>query len=195
MRVFITNSDSPLEENFEKVLFEFEREFENDPISFGEADIMTGASCGALLVELKEWLPLILPAASVLFFTGKSIEENLEAWGKIGVRIKSLFDRLHATSAANQITVDNQLASLIAVSHLIQEVPSDFYRLLNIFGINGYLQEVIDCTIEEVEEQHISTFFSYHCIFHLDHLRFYSVTVGSNGTVLGCAALNQTGND
>ena len=195
MRIFLTNSDSPLEENFEEVLFEFKREFDNDPISFDQADIMTGASCGALLIELKEWLPLILPAASLLFFAGKAVEENLEAWGKIGARIRSLFDRLHSTSADKRITIDNQIAALISVSHLIQEVPSEFYRLIKIFGINGYLQEVIDCTEEEVDEQSISTFFSYQCIFHLDDLRFYSVTIGSDGTVIGWAALNHTKND
>ena len=191
MRIFLTNSDSPLEENFEEVLIDFEREFENEAVSFGEADIMTGASCGALLVELKDWLPLVLPAASLLFFSGKRIEENLEAWGKIGGRINSLFDRVHATSADKQITIDNQIAAIIGVSHLAREISSDCYTLLKIFGINGYLQDVFDCTEEEISEQRISTFFSYHCIFQLDDLRFFSVTVDSSGTVIGSSALNQ----
>ena len=68
-------------------------------------------------------------------------------------------------------------------------MPSSYYRLHNILGINGYVQEVIDCMEGEVEEQKIGTYSSFHCIIELDELRFYAVTVNTDGEVLVCSAL------
>ena len=65
MRVFVTNSDEPLEENFDEVSDKVEADFRSEKISFAEADITPGASCGALLVELKEYIPTLLPASAI----------------------------------------------------------------------------------------------------------------------------------
>ena len=191
MRLFLTNSDSPLEDNFEEVLAEFKNAFKDDPVSFDEADIMIGASCGAMLIELKEWAPYVFPAATLAFFQGKRIEENLEAWGKISERIKGLLTRVLKTSPDKVVTVDNRLAASIALAHLAKETHGTGYKLHQILGINGYVQEVMDCTDELVEEQMISTFLSYHCIIELDYCRFFGVTVDTEGRVISCAKLSR----
>lgn len=191
MRLFLTNSDSPLEDNFEEVLADFENEFKEDPVSFDEADIMVGASCGAMLIELKEWAPYVFPAVALAFFQGKRIEENLEAWGKISERIKGLLTRVLKTSPDKVVTVDNRLAASIALAHLAKETHGTGYKLHKILGINGYVQEVMDCTDELVEEQMISTFLSYHCIIELDYCRFFGVTVDTDGQVISCAKLSR----
>lgn len=58
-------------------------------LSFKAADIGTGASEPAFVTQLIEWWPLTSGIA--LFFAGKKIEENLDAWTRIYARLKPFF--------------------------------------------------------------------------------------------------------
>ena len=67
-----------------KIEAEHQRPFEYE-------DIGRGASQPAFFVTLIELLPY--PGAIALFFTGKKINENIEAWGKLYERLKNFLNR------------------------------------------------------------------------------------------------------
>jgi hypothetical protein len=58
-------------------------------LPFKETDIGTGAGEPAFVTQILEWWPVAGGAA--VFFAGKKIEENLEAWTKIFARLKPFF--------------------------------------------------------------------------------------------------------
>ncbi|KYK46283.1 hypothetical protein A1D31_32455 [Bradyrhizobium liaoningense] len=66
-------------------------------LPFEETDIGTGASVQAFWTTLAEAWPFV--AAAAVFFSGKKIEENIEAWQKLFERLrpfikhKAVFDR------------------------------------------------------------------------------------------------------
>jgi hypothetical protein len=60
-------------------------------LSFEETDIGTGAGVQAFWTTLTDTWPFV--AAAALFFSGKKIEENLEAWHKLFKRLTPFINR------------------------------------------------------------------------------------------------------
>ena len=79
---------------------------------FKYVDIGPGASWPAFLTYLSIAPGLAL--ALGIFFAGSPIEKNLEAWSKIGKRIKKLFKR--------RPVLDRHAAAVIAAERVIEEM-------------------------------------------------------------------------
>lgn len=182
MRIYITDSDGPLEENFEEISRKFADVFSGEEIDFSDADILPGASLTALLAEFRNELYIGIPLA--VFFAGKTIEENIDAWHKILKRLVGLFTRLKTTTENVRVTIDNHGAALIAFNYVLDRYESTGFRLVRVLGINGLAEDVIDCQDEQIEERFVGSFMSYLCIFQLDHLLYLEVLVDSSGEIL-----------
>jgi len=182
MRIYITDADRPLEENFEETEQRFLEAFADEEVDFREADILPGASLTALLAEYREVFYVGIPVT--LLFAGKRIEENLEAWGKLLKRLVDLYQRLRSKFSRNRVTVDNHSAALIAFDYVLERYESTGFRLLRVLGINGLGADVLDCRDEAVDERMVGTYMSYLCIFELDDLLYLEVLVDSSGEIL-----------
>lgn len=182
MRIFITDTEEVLDESLEVVLQDLQSRFEDEDISFSEADIASGASVMAVLAEYKDTLYVGIPIA--LFFAGKKIEENLDAWGRILERCMKLFKRIKTATERTSVTVDNRTAAIIALDEVLRCAESSGYRLMNISGINGFHQEVVNCSDAPVNEREVSYFLYYMCIFEINDYRYYEVIVDSSGDIV-----------
>lgn len=182
MRIYITDSDGSLEENYKAIEGIFAEEFSGEEIDFSDADILPGASLMALLAEFRQELYIGVPLA--IFFAGKAIEENIDAWHKILKRLVGLFTRLKMTSEEVRVTIDNHGAALIAFKHVLDRYESRKFRLVRVLGVNGLAEDVIDCQGEQIEERFVGSYISYLCIFQLDHLLYLEVLVDSSGEIL-----------
>lgn len=93
-------------------------------VSFKYVDIGTGASAPAFVATLMDLLPYAALIAT--FFSGKKIEENLDAWGKIYVRLKKFLNR--------NPTLDMQGASMLAV----QSITASMGKVPTSIQLTGY---------------------------------------------------------
>jgi hypothetical protein len=191
MRIFITESEGQFEDNLDESITNYRAVFKTNDVSFESADIGPGASVTAILAEYKDTMYVGVVVA--LFFAGKKIEENLVAWGAILDRCVSLYQKIKLATVRTRVTVDNQTAALIAFQHILSLTNSNSYRLMNIFGVNGYIQEIIDCSKEPIGERQASTFLYYLCLFQLDDFRYYEVIVKSSGEVISSTLMADDG--
>ncbi len=193
MRIFITKGDGQCSEALDEIQSDFESLFNVEEVNFSKADILPGASCLALLVEFKELISI--GALMAIFFSGKRIEENLEAWMNILRRLISLYERVKSNFRKYKLNIDNQSAALISLHHIFDRYDSKGYRLVRVFGVNGFVQDVIDYTDQRMEECHVGMFVSFICIFEMDDMCLCEVVVDSSGEVLRSGLLSREGID
>ncbi len=83
-----------------------------------KTDVGHGADFPCVLVELLadlDWKSLIAPVAvGSLFFKGKAIQENLEAWVALGKKLLGLFRRMKPTR------IDEKAAVLLVLNSIVE---------------------------------------------------------------------------
>ena len=113
------------EDDWEQKSEAFKKRLEAEyKLPFEYEDIGTGASAPAFFATLMDLAPYAAPIA--IFFAGKKIEENLDAWGKIYVRLKKFLNR--------NPTLDMQGASVLAV----QSITASMGKVPTFIRLTGY---------------------------------------------------------
>jgi len=88
-----------------------ELDLENYDVEINEGDIGCGADWWFTALT-------VVGMAGMVFFSGKKIEENLEAWVKIGARIKNIFKNKKETP----IFIDKEAAIALAVESITRKI-------------------------------------------------------------------------
>lgn len=108
MRIVISQDDDQLKK-------ELTEKFNNYNIKFLDADIGGGADL---------WVTIIIITG--IFFQGKNINENFEAWKKIGNKIKSLFEKKNKPRF-----IDKEASIALAISRICQKTKVKEIELIN----------------------------------------------------------------
>ncbi len=117
------------EEESEKYRVRLEREF---GVTFQDANIGPGADIPAFLTSISTASIPVWTLLFGLFFAGKSIKENLEAWSEIGQTIRRFFSR--------PIVLARHGAAVLAVEAVFQQmdgVPKSIQLLSYRVGYTG----------------------------------------------------------
>jgi len=115
MRIVISQD----EENLKRELSEKFNEYE---IEYSDADIGGGADL---------WVTIFI-IGGALFFKGKDINENLDAWKNIGDKIKSLFSK-----KSKPRFIDKEASIALAISRICQKTKVNEIELINSPSIIG----------------------------------------------------------
>jgi hypothetical protein len=116
------------EDDWEQQSEAFKKQLETEyNLPFEYEDIGTGASAPAFFATLIDLAPYAAPIA--LFFAGKKIEENLDAWGKIYARLKKFLNR--------NPMLDMQGASVLA----IHSITKSMGKVPTFIRLTGYYTE------------------------------------------------------
>jgi hypothetical protein len=120
LRVFIPDStypDSGEGEEAEKASREFKAALEIEfGLSFEDDNIGPGFDIPAFVASIDWGLWPLGAAALALFFSGKTINENLEAWPKIAKKLGSMFKK--------KPTFEREGAAIIAVDEVLRQTGS-----------------------------------------------------------------------
>lgn len=92
----------------------------SDEFTVDYTDIGRGAAWPAILVT-------VALLSSSVFFLGKRIEENLDAWISLGERFKAFIER--ATAKSHSPLIDQEGACLLALHEVVEKHP-DSIRVL-----------------------------------------------------------------
>jgi len=115
MRIVISQD----EENLKKELSEKFNEYE---IKYSDADIGGGADL---------WVTVII-LGGALFFQGKNINDNLDAWKNIGDKIKSLFTKKNTPRF-----IDKEASIALAISKICEKTKINEIELIDSQAIIG----------------------------------------------------------
>lgn len=103
------------EENWEQEREHYRLNLEEQyRVSFDDADVGPGADIPAFLTVIATTDIPLWSALLAGFFFGKSINENLDAWGEIGRKIKGFFDR--------PVVLARHGAAVLAVGAVFEEM-------------------------------------------------------------------------
>ncbi|MAN29217.1 MULTISPECIES: hypothetical protein [Mesonia] len=115
MRIVIPQED----ENQKK---ELSKKFKDYEIDYAEADIGGGA----------DWWITIIILGGALFFQGKNINENLDAWKDIGNKIKSIFKKKESSNF-----LDKEAAIALSIAKISEKTKIKKIELTDSKSIIG----------------------------------------------------------
>jgi len=155
MRIAIPQEDETLKK-------ELIKDFKNYKTNYIDADIGGGA----------DWWFTILAFGGAIFFQGKNLNENLEAWKDIGNKIRSLFRKNE-----NYKFIDQEAAIALAISIICEKAKVKEIELTNSNSIIG----------KETNTKGFNINFSpldyYILIFKVNGIENFVFCIKSNGKV------------
>ncbi len=155
MRIVISQEEEDLKKKLEK-------KFDGYEIQFSDADIGGGADL---------WVTILI-IGGALFFKGKDINENLEAWKDIGDKIKSLFRKKDELRF-----LDKEASIALAISKISEKTDISQIKL-----ISG--QEVIEKHNDHKGFQlNFSPYNYFILIFEVNEIEKFIFCIKSNGEI------------
>lgn len=140
-----------------------------------DVDIGRGADWPAFLVEFAFYAAPIV----AIFFAGKRIEENWDAWKRLGSR--SLAAIRHMNRRARCALVDQKGAAVIAIGQYLEEMgsPEKCLEITTIVEVNGRVasSHVTAELSDQVPDAHCSHYF----FISVDYRAVYLVGISELG--------------
>lgn len=168
------------EEDSENYRKEIEAEFSTD---FAEANVGPGADIPAFLTILTTATVPLWSLLVTAFFLGKPINENLEAWGDIGRKLRGFFGR--------PVILARHGASVIAVEAVFEEMggmPKTIQLLVYRPAHIGDTNELLDMEAHNEINETPDTLYLGYCLhvfeIEADGQRFRVSVDGKNTQVL-----------
>lgn len=170
MEILLNSMES---DDAERIISELKKEFSlkvND-----ERDI----GCGA------DWpfVPVIingLIGVGAIFFLGKKIEENLEAWAKIGKRLKNIINK---EPDVTSIFIDEEAAVALAINEIAQKVKINSLKLLSKSNLGGMRVDEVYYDGRDKNELSSMPFDFFILTFEVNEKAKFIFCIGSNGEI------------
>lgn len=140
-----------------------------------DVDIGRGADWPAFLVEFAFFAAPFV----AIFFAGKRIEDNWDAWRRLGSR--ALAAIRHMNKRARRALVDQKGAAVIAIAKILEEIgsPEKCLEITTIVEVNGRIAS--SHVTEELSDQVPDVGCSYYFFMSIDYNAVYLVGVSELG--------------
>lgn len=178
MEIAVPDASYPENEWNEAARQDFLRELDvelktlSDEYTLTDTDIGRGADWPAILASVT--------IAATIFFSGKRVEENLDAWISLANRLRTFVDT--ATAKWRAARVDQDGASLLALDEVTRRYPQAV-RVLRLDGVLSSWFDPLDAHMKSADHLDHHPEALYVVALEVDEEALYIVGVKSSGVI------------